>query len=61
MLLVVGKKLDLMNPAELSQGHITEWVATAICADRDVMDIVAKSNNDEKQGEFCFAPECNGV
>ena len=50
MLLVVGKKLDLMNPAELSQGHVTEWIETTIRADRDVMDIVSKSNGEGKQG-----------
>jgi hypothetical protein len=33
MLEVVEKKLDLMNPADLSQGTVTEWVETAIRAE----------------------------
>jgi hypothetical protein len=35
MLEVVEKKLDLMNPADLSQGTVTEWVETAIRAERE--------------------------
>ncbi|MDR1986607.1 MAG: hypothetical protein LBP88_06510 [Treponema sp.] len=35
MLTVVEKKLDLMNPADLTQSTVTEWVETAIRAERD--------------------------
>jgi len=30
MLEVVSKKLDLMDPADLTQGTVTEWVGTVI-------------------------------
>jgi hypothetical protein len=36
MLSVVEKKLDLMNPADLTQGAVTAWVETAVRADREV-------------------------
>jgi hypothetical protein len=35
MLDVVYKKLDTMNPQELTQGNLTEWVQTAIKAERE--------------------------
>jgi hypothetical protein len=35
MLEVVEKKLDLMNPADLTHGTVTEWVETAIRAERE--------------------------
>jgi hypothetical protein len=35
MLLVVTKKLEMMNPADLTQGTVTEWVETAIRAERE--------------------------
>jgi hypothetical protein len=34
MLAVVEKKLDLMDPSDLAQGTVTEWVETAIMAER---------------------------
>jgi hypothetical protein len=33
MLELVETKLDLMNPADLTQGTVTEWVETAIRAE----------------------------
>jgi hypothetical protein len=57
MLDVVEKKLDLMNPAELTQGNVTEWVQTAIKAEREAQSnqrfegLVADSGKPEtKQG-----------
>jgi hypothetical protein len=62
MLLVVEKKLDLMNPADLSHGTVTEWVETAIRADREAAGLVTPNGKAEpKQGEINFTPEFNGL
>ena len=62
MLEVVEKKLDLMNPAELAQGNVTEWVSTAIKADRDGAGLLASSGKQEvKQGELNFASDFQGL
>jgi hypothetical protein len=62
MLDVVSKKLDLMDPAELSQGNVTEWVQTAIRAEREAAGLVASDGKAEpKQGELAFVSEFNGV
>ena len=62
MLEVVQKKLELMNPAELTQGGVNEWVQTAIKAERDAAGLVAGNGKPEtKQGEFNFDPEFNGL
>jgi hypothetical protein len=41
MLDVVSKKLDLIDPAELTQGNVTEWVQTAIKAEREAAGLVS--------------------
>jgi hypothetical protein len=62
MLNIVEKKLDLMNPAELTQGNITEWVQTAIKADREAAGLVSNNGKpDVKQGELNFVTDFNGV
>jgi hypothetical protein len=62
MLAVVEKKLDLMDPADLTQGTVTEWVETAIRAEREAAGLVAASGKTEpKQGEINFTPEFNGL
>jgi hypothetical protein len=62
MLQVVGKKLDTMNPEELTQGTVTEWVATAIKAEREAAGLVTSSGKPEvKQGEINFFPEFQGL
>ena len=62
MLEVVNKKLDLMDPAELTQGNVTEWVETAIRAERDAAGLVSSGGKAEpKQGELVFTPEFNGL
>jgi hypothetical protein len=62
MLSVVSKKLDLMDPAELTQGNITEWVETAIRAEREAAGLVTSNGKPEpKQGELSFTPEFNGL
>jgi hypothetical protein len=64
MLAVVEKKLDLMDPADLSPGTVTEWVETAIRADREIAGLVSGKNGgtlEPKQGELTFSPEFNGL
>jgi len=58
MLEVVQKKLELMNPAELTQGGVTEWVQTAIKTEREAAGLVTTSGKPEvRQGEFNFSPD----
>jgi hypothetical protein len=62
MLDVVNKKLDLMNPDELSQGNVTEWVQTAIKAEREAAGLVTSSGKSEpKQGELNFVSDFQGL
>jgi hypothetical protein len=62
MLQVVTKKLELMNPADLTQGTVTEWVETAIRAEREAAGLVTPNGKSEpKQGEINFTPEFNGL
>jgi hypothetical protein len=62
MLDVVSKKLDLMSPAELTQGNLTEWVQTAIKAEREAAGLAASSGNAEpKQGQLNFTNDFEGL
>jgi len=62
MLDVVSKKLDLMNPADLSDGNLTEWVQTAIKAEREAAGLVASNGKPElKQGELNFTSDFQGL
>jgi hypothetical protein len=62
MLAVVEKKLDLMDPADLTQGTVTEWVETAIRAEREAAGLVTPNGKAEpKQGEINFTPEFDGI
>jgi len=62
MLDVVSKKLDIMNPADLSDGNLTEWVQTAIKAEREAAGLVACNGKPEaKQGELNFTPDFQGL
>jgi len=62
MLEVVKKKLDTMNPAELSQGNLTEWVQTAIKAEREAAGLVSSNGKPEvKQGELNFTSDFEGL
>jgi hypothetical protein len=62
MLDVVNKKLDLMNPAELTQGTLTEWVQTAIKAEREAAGLVTGNGKPEvKQGELSFVSDFQGL
>ena len=69
MLRVVGKKLDTMNPDDLSAGTVTEWVETAIKAEREACQfadenyhgILSNRNSTLKQGEFNFTSDFQGL
>jgi hypothetical protein len=69
MLQVVTKKLEMMNPADLTQGTVKEWVETAIRADREAgqftdancLGVSASRNSMPKQGEINFTPEFEGL
>jgi len=62
MLEVVSKKLDLMNPEELTQGNVTEWVSTAIKAEREAAGLVASDGKAvAKQGELNFTSDFQGL
>jgi hypothetical protein len=67
MLDVVSKKLDLMNPADLTQGAVIEWVQTAIKAEREAsnqrFDGLVSPNGGAgvKQGELNFTPDFQGL
>jgi len=62
MLDVVSKKLDTMNPTDLTQGAVAEWVQTAIKADREAAGLITGNGKPEpKQGELNFVPEFQGL
>jgi hypothetical protein len=63
MLAVVSKKLDLMDPADLAAGTVTEWVETAIRAEREAAGLAAPGGGkpEPRQGEISFAPEFEGI
>ena len=62
MLDVVSRKLDTMNPEDLTQGNVTEWVATAIRAEREAAGLVTSNGKPEpKQGELSFIPDFQGL
>jgi len=61
MLDVVSKKLDSMNPNELTQGNVAEWVQTAIKAEREAAGLVAGGKNEPQQGEFSFVADFKGL
>jgi hypothetical protein len=62
MLDVVLKKLDTMNPDDLTQGSVTEWVNTAIKAEREAAGLVSANGKQEpKQREFAFVSDFQGL
>jgi hypothetical protein len=74
MLEVVSKKLDLMQPGELEQKVVSDWVATAIKAERSALEVQSlglggncgngpngiNGANDDKQ-QILFASEFEGL
>jgi hypothetical protein len=53
---VVNKKLDMMNPADLPQGTVTEWVETAVKTEREIFGL-AGGRERGKPGNITFMPE----
>jgi hypothetical protein len=63
MLQVVNKKLDMMNPADLPQGTVTEWVETAVKTEREIFGLTTGKERTEagKPGNITFTPEFEGL
>jgi hypothetical protein len=65
MLQVVTKKLDLMNPEDLTQGAVKEWVETAVRTEREAAGLTVFRGERESQGgkqlEIQFTPEFEGL
>jgi hypothetical protein len=65
MLQVVNKKLDLMEPGELTQGNVTEWVETAVRTEREIAGLASPKENRNgqagKQPEIQFTPDFEGL
>jgi len=63
MLDVVSKKLDLMDPADLTQGNVTDWVEAAIKAERDAAGLLPTGGGktENGQGELVFTPDFQGL
>jgi hypothetical protein len=65
MLEVVTKKLEMMNPADLTQGTVKEWVETAVRTDRELAGLTVSKGERESQGgkqlEIQFTPEFEGL
>jgi hypothetical protein len=62
MLDVVKKKLETMNPEDLAQGNVTDWVQTAIRAEREAAGLIAPNGKTEpKQGELSFVSDFQGL
>jgi hypothetical protein len=62
MLDVVQQKLDGMNPADLSQTAVNEWVQTAIKSEREMAGLTTANGKPEpKQGELNFVSDFQGI
>jgi hypothetical protein len=62
MLNLVNRKLDLMNPAELAQGNVKEWMTAAVNTERDVLGIAAeKSGTESRQLEINFTGDFEDI
>jgi uncharacterized short protein YbdD (DUF466 family) len=62
MLDVVNKKLDTMNPEDLTQGNVTEWASMAIKAERENAGLVEQNRKtEEKQGKLSFVQDFQGI
>jgi hypothetical protein len=53
----------MMNPADLSQGTVTEWVETAVKTEREIFGLTAGKERGEtgKPGNISFTPEFEGL
>jgi hypothetical protein len=64
----VSKKLELLNPADITQGNIIEWAEKAIRLEREASNqrfeglVAGKDGKAEpKQGEFVFTSDFQGL
>jgi predicted N-acyltransferase len=60
MLFVVGKKLDTMNPEDLTQNNVTEWMKAAIQTEREIFGM-PRGEAEPKQGELNFMSDFQGI
>jgi len=63
MLEVVKKKLDMMDASELTQGNVTEWVTTAIRAEREAAGFATGKDgkSEVQQRELNFTSDFQGL
>ena len=61
MLDVVLKKLETMNPADLTQGTVAEWVQTAIKAEREAANLISPNEKTDSKRETSFQGEFNFI
>jgi len=66
LLTAVSKRVDALNPVELPLALVTDWVETAIKAEREAAALVnGKDGKDgkpePKQGEFIFTSDFQGL
>jgi hypothetical protein len=59
MLRVVSKKLDLMEPGELTQGNVTEWVNAAVRTERETFGLVPSTGSGTGPGQSLPASRGN--
>jgi len=50
-----------MDPADLTQGNLTDWVETAVKAEREAAGLAPTGGAERKQGELNFSQDFSGV
>jgi hypothetical protein len=64
MLQAVSKKLDMMQPGELAQNLVTDWMTTAIRTEREIDGLVAEGKPEKKESgqlEINFTQDFEGM
>ena len=64
MLAVVSKRLDLMDPAELAQSNILDWMKGSINLEREVLGLATEDEEEArgpKQLEIRFTRDFEGI
>ena len=63
LLTAVSKRVDALNPVELPLALVTDWVETAIKAEREAAALVngKDGKSEPKQGEFIFTSDFQGL
>jgi hypothetical protein len=57
MLNLVNRKLDLMNPVELTLGNVKEWMTAAVNTEREVLGIASEKRETGGQLEINFSDD----